>query len=234
MEVNMMNLPNIIQSAGANSIGVDCGKVRVVRAAEHRVPLKLSAAETGNAFALVVVRTMPGASIPSQVRHFEDKTFFVLEGFYSFQVGDEKFDLVAGDLVFVPRGTKHSYHNPMSRASRLLVLSSPGSIHGRLLEAIGRAAANPSFLDKPSGLAEVQPVASADRLTIREPADTKEDSIHTISPGEFFKQRYPKGRVIPMSAKRASQPLSSNSRHSSPTESSLFDEPVTWQDAEWQ
>jgi hypothetical protein len=40
------------------------------RVAEHPVPLKLTAAETGQAFSLSEVHTPPLAEVPRRVRHF--------------------------------------------------------------------------------------------------------------------------------------------------------------------
>jgi mannose-6-phosphate isomerase-like protein (cupin superfamily) len=114
-------------------------EAHVVRIVDSNDLVKLSKTETGNVFSLVEVRTPSGASIPHDAHHFEDKTFYVLDGYYVFRIGDESVELGAGDLAFVPRGTPHSYRNPDPVRARMLVLSTPGGIHQRLLEAIGEA-----------------------------------------------------------------------------------------------
>jgi quercetin dioxygenase-like cupin family protein len=109
----------------------------VVRVVENLVTFKLSAAETGNAFSLVEVRTLPGGSIPFHVRHFEEKTIYVLDGTYVLRIGDETVVLRAGDVAFVPRGTPHSYRNAGPLEARMLMLATPGGIHEHFLEEIG-------------------------------------------------------------------------------------------------
>jgi quercetin dioxygenase-like cupin family protein len=109
----------------------------VVHVAGNLVAFKLAAAETGNAFSLAEVRTLPGGNIPFHVRHFEEKTIYVLDGTYVLRIGDETIVLRAGDLAFLPRGTPHSYRNAGPQGARMLMLATPGGIHEHFLEEIG-------------------------------------------------------------------------------------------------
>lgn len=56
-------------------------------------------------------RIQPGGSIP---RHFHpeiEHEQYVLSGRYEMGIGDEVYDVKAGDSVYVPRGTPHWYRN---------------------------------------------------------------------------------------------------------------------------
>lgn len=71
--------------------------------------LKVSSKDTGGALAIFeyVGKQKVG---PSYHVHFEqDEIFYVLEGEYLFQVGDEKFTVQAGDTVFGPRNVPHTW-----------------------------------------------------------------------------------------------------------------------------
>ncbi len=57
------------------------------------------------------------------LRH--EETFLVLEGQYEVRVGQDIVVAAAGDLVFVPRGTPHTYRNTGPTPARLLNIISP-------------------------------------------------------------------------------------------------------------
>jgi hypothetical protein len=45
------------------------------------------------------------------VHLFQDETFYVVEDTLRFKVGEETFDLAAGDFAYIPRGVAHGYVN---------------------------------------------------------------------------------------------------------------------------
>lgn len=64
--------------------------------------------EPGGAFSLTEFSGEPGAwTVPHLHRTFEE-SFFVLDGAFTFTVGDEAIDAVPGTYVLVPRGTAHT------------------------------------------------------------------------------------------------------------------------------
>ncbi|WP_405536118.1 nitroreductase/quinone reductase family protein [Streptomyces sp. NBC_00075] len=66
-------------------------------------------------------------SPPLHVHTHEDEIWAVLEGEITFFVGDEQYDLSAGDVAFGPRGVPHSYV-VRSPTSRMLVTFAPAGI----------------------------------------------------------------------------------------------------------
>ncbi len=57
--------------------------------------------------------------------HFDqDETFYVVEGEYLFQVGDEKQTLKAGDTIFLPRKVPHTWLQ-LSDNGKLIYLLQP-------------------------------------------------------------------------------------------------------------
>jgi oxalate decarboxylase/phosphoglucose isomerase-like protein (cupin superfamily) len=62
------------------------------------------------------------------VHHEQDEWFYVLEGEFVVQVGDERFHLRAGDSLLAPRKMPHAFAN-VSETARLIVAFQPaGSI----------------------------------------------------------------------------------------------------------
>lgn len=43
------------------------------------------------------------------VHPFQDEWFYVIEGQYLFQVGDDKYNLSPGDTIFLPRNVPHAF-----------------------------------------------------------------------------------------------------------------------------
>jgi quercetin dioxygenase-like cupin family protein len=61
----------------------------------------------------------PGAVVP---RHHHDvqEAFYVFEGSTTVRLGDEAFDLSAGDALLVPAGLSHDFRNHSGRPCRMV------------------------------------------------------------------------------------------------------------------
>jgi mannose-6-phosphate isomerase-like protein (cupin superfamily) len=62
---------------------------------------------------------------PLHTHRVTDEAFYVLDGTFGFQVGDDTVDGPPGAFVFVPRGLAHTYWNQGSTSARLLIVISP-------------------------------------------------------------------------------------------------------------
>ncbi|MEJ1238609.1 cupin domain-containing protein [Chryseolinea sp. T2] len=51
----------------------------------------------------------PNGGPPLHIHPQQDEWFYVVEGEYLFQVGEDKFQLKAGDTIFLPRNVKHAF-----------------------------------------------------------------------------------------------------------------------------
>jgi mannose-6-phosphate isomerase-like protein (cupin superfamily) len=60
------------------------------------------------------------------LHHAQDATFFVIEGTLTVQVGDEVFDLHAGDLVCAPKGVPQTFANVAKEPVRVINIMTPG------------------------------------------------------------------------------------------------------------
>ncbi len=71
--------------------------------------IRATGADTGGQMTIVEMTEPPGHEAPLHVHHREDEAFFILEGSATIQVGDETFELSAGDYAFGPRDIPHRY-----------------------------------------------------------------------------------------------------------------------------
>lgn len=51
----------------------------------------------------------PKGGPPLHIHLYQDEFFYIIEGEYLFQVGDEKFQMKPGDTIFLPRNVQHAF-----------------------------------------------------------------------------------------------------------------------------
>jgi quercetin dioxygenase-like cupin family protein len=69
-----------------------------------------------------------GKGTPLHVHHFQDELFYVMEGEYYFQVGDDKHHLVAGDSIFLPRKVPHAWTQASAKGRMTVTLQPAGKL----------------------------------------------------------------------------------------------------------
>ena len=67
----------------------------------------------------------PGSSVPPHVHPTQDEFIHVLEGALDLELGDARLRAGPGDLVRMPRGVPHAYHNNGDVPARALFWVSP-------------------------------------------------------------------------------------------------------------
>jgi quercetin dioxygenase-like cupin family protein len=100
---------------------------------DGRITVKAGKAETRGAFAQIETDDPRGSGPPRHLHNSEDELFYILEGEVTALVGEERFDLAAGDYLFAPRGVPHSYVIRSERA-RMLVTMTPGGLEELFVE----------------------------------------------------------------------------------------------------
>ena len=93
--------------------------------------VKADGALTENHFSFTVVTGRAGFGGPPAHRHHRnDEAFFVLEGKFTFLVGDETVDVGPGAFVYVPAGTVHAFTGHGRPDGRLLEIFAPADFEG--------------------------------------------------------------------------------------------------------
>ncbi len=72
--------------------------------------IKISANDTENDLAVFEQTGLtPKGGPPLHVHPFQDEWFYVIEGEYLFQVGNDKYEMKKGDTIFLPRNVQHAF-----------------------------------------------------------------------------------------------------------------------------
>lgn len=100
--------------------------------------IKVTGDQTGGRFGLVEAHERKGSGPPWHVHEREDEGYYVLEGEYTFFVGDDRIPAPAGTWVFCPRGIPHTFRCETGMARSLMIIS-PGGFERFFLDAFGRA-----------------------------------------------------------------------------------------------
>jgi quercetin dioxygenase-like cupin family protein len=92
---------------------------------ENVLDLKISGSDNEGAFALFEqISLSQGRGTPLHVHHLQNEVFYVVEGNYYFQVGEDKFHLSAGDSIFLPMKVPHAW-TQLSEKGKMTVLFQP-------------------------------------------------------------------------------------------------------------
>ena len=89
------------------------------------ITIKATGKETGGAFTVIETIVPPQSGPPRHVHHRESETFYVLEGEFEFQVGDEKTMATTGDFLLAPPHVPHRFRNVSDLSGKLLIVCQP-------------------------------------------------------------------------------------------------------------
>ena len=98
---------------------------QVIRAFGNETRFALTGADTADTVTVGISTVPPGAMVPPHVHHVDDEMFIILEGHYQFLVDNRWTDAGAGDVVYLPRDTPHSFRNAGDTPARHWVINLP-------------------------------------------------------------------------------------------------------------
>jgi quercetin dioxygenase-like cupin family protein len=77
---------------------------------QNNLDIKISGTDTENDLAVFEQTGFtPNGGPPLHIHPFQDEWFYVIEGEYLFQVGDDRFEMKSGDTIFLPRKVPHAF-----------------------------------------------------------------------------------------------------------------------------
>jgi quercetin dioxygenase-like cupin family protein len=104
--------------------------------------VKISGHDTGGGFEVIEFRGN-AASPPPHIHREREECIHVLDGRFTFTLGQEEFEAPPGSWVFVPRGTRHGF--TASADARALILVTPAGLEDFFAElGQGLAAGKPT------------------------------------------------------------------------------------------
>ncbi len=69
-----------------------------------------------------------GRGTPLHIHTSQDEIFYILEGEYHFQVGDEKYHMSVGDSIFLPRKVPHAWTQKSVTGKMTVILQPAGKL----------------------------------------------------------------------------------------------------------
>ena len=87
----------------------------------NNLDIKISGKDTENELAVFEqVGLTPNGGPPLHIHPVQDEWFYVIEGAYIFQVGEEKYQMNSGDTIFLPRNVPHAFLQ-LSETGKMIV-----------------------------------------------------------------------------------------------------------------
>lgn len=101
------------------------GHIKLKGVNSNILDVKISGSDTDGALAIFEQTSLSqGRGTPLHVHPLQDEIFYVLDGAYYFQVGEDKFHLGTGDSIFLPRNVPHAW-TQVSEKGKMTVTFQP-------------------------------------------------------------------------------------------------------------
>jgi quercetin dioxygenase-like cupin family protein len=114
------------------------GHIKLKGINSNILDLKVSGKDTDGGIAIFEQTSLSqGRGTPLHVHHFQDELFFVIEGEYYFQVGEDKYRLNVGDSIFLPRKVPHAWTQVSEKGKMTVTFQPAGKMEEFFLTMAG-------------------------------------------------------------------------------------------------
>ena len=103
--------------------------------------VRITSRQMDGAYCVTEMTTMPGEGVSRHVHDRDEEFYYILEGAYEMQAGDERFTAEAGSMVVIPRDVPHQFRNAGDVPARALMIFRPGGFDELIGEMREAAAA---------------------------------------------------------------------------------------------
>src|SRR5436190_13245849 len=129
------------------AITVKNGEGDVLSVLGTKVRFLLEAARTDHSFSLMEVE-LPKDQGPPPHDHPWDEAYYIIDGDVWFMVDDKEQVYSAGDFIYAPGGTLHSFRGAGEKPARVLVFDAPATAEGFFRDAAREVVTYPDDLVK--------------------------------------------------------------------------------------
>jgi mannose-6-phosphate isomerase-like protein (cupin superfamily) len=136
------------------------GDGRTYKLGRMTITFKTTADDTAGAYTLCEAIEPPDSGAGLHRHPTYDETFIIWEGHYEFQVGTRMLKLGPGDMVFVPKGTPHSFKSIGPETGRQLIVSSPGGIFDAFIAEVATSMTDSGSPSKPGPAVDFRAIAA--------------------------------------------------------------------------
>jgi mannose-6-phosphate isomerase-like protein (cupin superfamily) len=128
--------------------------------------VKADAAATQGAMSLIEQVMPPGFASPLHVHHGEDEPMYIIEGTFTFWIGDAMVQAEPGTFVYLPRDVPHCFRFEGTEPGRLLQFTLPAGLEQGFAD-MGSAADSPRLPPPPQGPGDPELVARMAEISAR-------------------------------------------------------------------
>lgn len=118
----------VTATSGRDAFIMQRGDGRQIHVIDAEVTIKVSSRDTGGAFAVFEGLVQPLQGPPLHLHRDQDECWHILEGEFRFEVDGREIYGRAGDTVFAPRGTRHTFQNAGRTPGRIVTTVVPGGL----------------------------------------------------------------------------------------------------------
>jgi quercetin dioxygenase-like cupin family protein len=105
------------------------GHIKLKGVNQNIIDVKISGKDTdGDLFVFEQTSLTQGKGVPLHVHPLQDEIFYVLQGDYLFQVGEDKYRLTVGDSIFLPRKVPHAWTQVSEKGKLTVILQPAGKL----------------------------------------------------------------------------------------------------------
>lgn len=105
------------------------GHIKLKGVNANIIDVKISGTDTDGDLAIFEQTSLSqGRGTPLHIHHFQDEIFYVIDGLYKFQVGDDKYDLTTGDSIFLPRKIAHAWTQVSEKGKMRVTMQPAGKL----------------------------------------------------------------------------------------------------------
>ena len=105
------------------------GHIKLKGVNSNILDVKISCKDTDGGFAVFEqISLSQGRGTPLHVHPLQDEIFYVIEGEYYFQVGEEKFKMYAGETIFLPKKVPHAWTQVSERGKMNVTFQPAGKM----------------------------------------------------------------------------------------------------------
>jgi quercetin dioxygenase-like cupin family protein len=114
------------------------GHIKLKGVNSNVLDVKISGKDTDGGFAIFEQTSLSqGRGTPLHVHHFQDETFFVIEGEYYFQIGEDKFRASMGDSIFLPKKVPHAWTQISEKGKMIVTFQPAGKMEDFFVKVAG-------------------------------------------------------------------------------------------------
>ena len=105
------------------------GHIKLKGVNSNILDVKVSGSDTDGALAIFEQTSLSqGKGTPLHIHTSQDEIFYVIEGAYKFQVGEDKYDLTTGDSIFLPRQIAHAWTQVSEKGKMTVIMQPAGKL----------------------------------------------------------------------------------------------------------